>query len=116
MFKYIEQLRQKPEGYRKRFAFFTTSVLTLAIFGVWITTLPSSIDRIEQRAAKADTNTVSPVNAARQNLGTAIEGIKGQFDEAKEEINEAVLEGGNTLEESPDDQFSDPYSDFNQGQ
>ncbi len=116
-------MRQKPEGYRKRFTFFAAASITLAIFAVWLTTLPYSIRSIEQKTAKSESTEPTPLGAARQNIGAAIDGIKDQFGEAKQEFNtiknqpeKPILEDGNTVSEPQEGSEIGHSSDYNQGQ
>ncbi len=92
MWKYIDRLRQKPESYRRRFAFVSAAVITGAIFIIWLTTLPFTIGNMQREAEEnaRKTKEVSPVEAVKENLGTAFVGVKDQFEDLGDKLQESV--------------------------
>lgn len=123
MWKYINRLRSKPESYRKRFAFISAGVITLGIFGIWLSALPFTISNIEKKVAAGratSTDDVSPIQAVQENLGTAFEGMKNQFHDMAEQVIQEPMPATSTSyeaqETTPSSSENAVYPDFNQSQ
>jgi hypothetical protein len=101
MMKYIEQLREKPEEHKKRYAFVATTAITSIIFAGWLATLPFALDEAPPVA-----NTVSPLDNAGGNLGAAYESLRTQFGIKTEEGTEAPGTADVSPELSSDQMYS----------
>ena len=64
---YINRLREKPNSTKKAIAFATSGVVTLAIFGLWVTVFRFSINAnpptITASVANSESNDVNPLSA-----------------------------------------------------
>jgi hypothetical protein len=95
---FIDRLRQKSSGTKKRIAFATSAVVTLAIFGVWVSVLHFGIDQksgdVTAAVANSSDTDVNPLSAFWDVLSKGWNGltdninqIKTGVDSAKEMIN-----------------------------
>lgn len=78
MRKIIEKLHQKPERYRKNVALGISFVITLMIFGIWVTTLPGRFNDIGAFANKAQENIeegITPLATVKSSFDTAIKSV-----------------------------------------
>ena len=74
MRKLIEKLHEKPESYRNNVALGVSAFLTLAVFGIWLSTSPFDFS-----------NTVVVAKDVQQNLKdniTPLATVKASFDQA----------------------------------
>jgi hypothetical protein len=76
----LHKLHQKPEHHRKAVALGVSFVVTLMIFGIWASTLPSKISGVSGVAK----NTQDKLEEGITPLAT----VKASFDEASKSVKE----------------------------
>jgi len=119
---FIDNLRQKPSGTKKKIAFATSAVVTLAIFGVWASVLhfgidskPTEVTAAVANISDADVNPFvgfwSVISTGWGGLVDNINQIKTGVDKAKDlvgALNEATSTGSADVAnmQSPSDVFT----------
>jgi hypothetical protein len=96
MYDYIENLRTKPEHIKKRFAFITSSIITLAIFFVWIVStygLNTSNIKMADKDSDGKVLAEAPVSSLTASVVGAWDDIKTLFWGS----NKAEFSAENTL-------------------
>lgn len=77
MFHFIHKLQQKPEPTRRRLAFSVSLVATLAIVGVWLTTLPSRTS--SDRRTRTEELGVTPLRSLGESFSALFSEVAGQL-------------------------------------
>ncbi len=72
LFEQIESLRKKPAHVRRRVLYISTGILSSLVFFVWLSILPSTLDKVENRAPR----TASAASPFASLMGTITEGGK----------------------------------------
>ena len=77
MLNKLDQLRQKPEAYRKRVAFVTAFSITAIIFIGWIVSPVSGVDvrSVESGHNRSEVETDSPVSMILERVATGWAGL-----------------------------------------
>lgn len=90
---FIESLRQKPSGTKKKIAFATSAVVTLAIFGVWTSVLHFGIDSKSSETTAAVANSsdtdVNPFVGFWSVLSTGWGGLRDNINQIKTGVDKA---------------------------
>lgn len=84
MFETIEKLRAKPEGAKKRFAFFVAFSFCALIFTVWVTAIYPTLGKEDENLATA--TSTSPVSSIADLVGTGVDSFKSQISEMTDNI------------------------------
>jgi hypothetical protein len=89
---FIDQLRQKPPGTKKRIAYITSAVVTLVIFGIWVSVLHFDIGQksADATATVADSSNtdVNPFSAFWSVLSTGWDGLANNINQIKTGVSE----------------------------
>ncbi len=89
MYKYLDKVREKPAHHRRRFAFLTSSTITLFIFGIWSLAMFGGSGG-STVADSRDEN--SPFESFTANVGSALDTFKSDFDNVWEKVESVDLE------------------------
>ena len=79
MRKLIAKLQEKPEAHRKAVALGVSAVVTLFIFGIWITTLPSKFQGasvVAEETTKQLQDGIAPLAAVKSSFDSLVSDIK----------------------------------------
>ena len=87
MFEYLEKLRQKPEGAKKRFAFLTAFTISGIIFVVWLSVIYPDLTEQKKRDDKVKNLESSPLSSFIENVSYGFGQIGKSFDGIKETID-----------------------------
>lgn len=90
---FIDRLREKPSGTKKKIAFITSAVITLAIFGLWVSVYhfginPNSSDVTASVSNSADTD-VNPLSAFWSVLSKGWDGLTNNINQVKTGVGQA---------------------------
>lgn len=90
---FIDKLREKPIGTRKRIAYATSAVVTLAIFGVWVSVFHFGVEQksVESTAAVANSSDtdVNPFSAFWDVISKGWGGLSDNINQIKTGAGEA---------------------------
>lgn len=90
---FIDRLREKPIGTRKRIAFATSAVVTLMIFGVWASVLHFGVNSKAEDStaavAKSSDTDVNPLSAFLTVLSQGWDGLTENINQIKTGVNKA---------------------------
>lgn len=95
MFKYLDNLRKKPDYYKKRFSILVSFLVVSLIFVVWLSVIYPDVKNITKKKAEIRKDP-TPTNAI---LGNIFEGFRSLGDSFKG-LNAVVSELGNDIENS----------------
>ena len=87
MFKYIEQLQKKPEGYRRRFAFGVSASTTLVLLFIWLSVTLYTTSSSTAVVTEKSGSSLSPLENLRASALDGLLKLKTQFDSAKQKLN-----------------------------
>ncbi len=89
MFHYIEKLRTKEEGTKKKIAFIIAFCFALILFSLWLTVFLPQFKKDQESESRvgATSGAKSPVNNFVDALSSGIVQIQKNFSEAKEIIS-----------------------------
>lgn len=79
----IENLRQKPESYRKKVLFFSLIIIMAAIISIWIFTLSLSFSEEKSQVISS-----SPMEVLGEDFNNLKNTIKNSFNQIKDEKSE----------------------------
>lgn len=128
MFNFIERLRNKPESHRKAFALGAALVLTLVIFGVWMTAIFPNVvtlrGTVAQDGSRSDSFTSSDstettkvelaapaekrgtftfITDLRVNMAQAFQAVKIQWNSLSNYLNNVEYESTEEVHVFPSD-------------
>lgn len=89
MRRYIENIQDKSDNHKRRFALVVSGMFTLLIFSLWSMTTfgvllnTSNVDKTQQEAQVLSTE-VSPLDSIWSDVSGTFSDIKGQFNSLKE--------------------------------
>jgi hypothetical protein len=90
---FIDRLREKPAGTKKRIAFATSAVVTLLIFGVWVSVLHFGIGQKNADATAAVANSsdadVRPFSAFWSVISDGWGGLMNNINQIKTDTSSA---------------------------
>ena len=90
---FIDRLREKSSGTKKRIAFATSAVVTLMIFGVWVSVLHFGIDQKSENITAAVANSsgadVNPLSAFWDVISKGWDGLSNNINQIKTGANKA---------------------------
>ncbi|MEI7513597.1 MAG: hypothetical protein WCJ74_03190 [bacterium] len=76
----LHKLHQKPEHHKKAVALGVSLIITLMIFGIWVSTLPSRLGVVGNVAKEAQQKLEEGI--------TPLATVKASFDEAKQSLED----------------------------
>jgi hypothetical protein len=96
MMDYIEQLKQRPISYRKRFTLGVSTGVTMAVFVVWASVIiPSERSVIiadSTPKAKVENNVETPINVIANGVADAYEAMKVGLQKLSGDSNDLQTE------------------------
>lgn len=95
MKKYLNNLYNKPDHHKKRFALLASGTITLIIFGFWsLTVFPQTAqEQIAQETTESvAVKEVSPFESIGMNLASSLEALKNSLEELKNGIGSVDIE------------------------
>ncbi len=84
MFQFIEKLRQKPEGAKKRIAFLASFSFSVLILGIWFSVIYPDFKFKEKQKQSASVNQASPASSFFENILEGFSGVKKQLGDVKD--------------------------------
>lgn len=87
MRRYIENLKDKPDHHKQRFALLVSGVFTLAIFGVWSFVVFHKTPQVPVAVMQQVQYEPSPLSSLRTSFASAFEAIRGNVGELKGAID-----------------------------
>ena len=91
MFDFLENLRQKPDGTKKRVAFFGAFLLAGIIFVVWLSVVYPSFSRDQIPEEVASSTNPSPLSAFSDTLSVGFSAIGDQLSKIKETVSSFTI-------------------------
>lgn len=90
---FIDQLRQKSPGTKKKIAFTTSAVVTLVIFGVWVSVFHFGVDQktstVTATVANSSDKDVDPFSAFWSVISTGWNGLSDNINQIKTGVGNA---------------------------
>ena len=87
MFDFIERLRQKSDGSKKKIAFLTSFSLAGLIFVVWLSVIYPDFSFKEKQKQTATAHDTGVFSSFLANMSEGFKGVKDQFNAAKEAVS-----------------------------
>lgn len=87
MKRYIENLKEKPDHHKQRFALVVSGIFTLAIFGVWSFVTFHKTPEVPVAVLEQKVYEPSPFSSLRTTFASAFESIRGNVDGLKNVLN-----------------------------
>lgn len=84
MFEYLEQLRQKPKGVRKRVAFLVSFSFAGLILLVWTTVVYPNFSSKQEKQGKVTSSQPSPFSTFAGAISNGASAITSQLEEVRE--------------------------------
>ena len=87
MRRYIENMKEKPDHHKQRFALLISGVFTLAIFGVWSFVAFHKSPEVPVRVVEQKVYEPSPLSSLRTTFASAFEAIRGNVDNLRNTLD-----------------------------
>jgi len=112
MFEYLEQLRQKPKGVRKRVAFLVSLSFAGFILLIWTTVVYPDFSLRREKQGNIVSTQPSPFSTFTGALSNGASAITSQFDEVKQLIKSTSTPEFNQIATTTDRELDEPSSLF----
>jgi hypothetical protein len=90
---FIDRLREKSSGTKKKIAFMTSAVVTLMIFGIWVSVLHFGVNPKSENATAAVANSsgadVNPLSAFWDVISKGWDGLANNINQVKIGVDQA---------------------------
>lgn len=83
MRNYIENLKERPDHHKRRFALLVSGTFTLAIFAIWTLTTFSPNESVVATENKVKVEERGPLSSLTSSFATVFQAVKGDINTLK---------------------------------